>query len=160
MCSSGTDEAIQRLVQTYSHMLLRLAATRLSSPADAEDAVQEAFLRLLITKPMFRDAEHEKAWLIRTTLQRACDIRRSAAQRNLPLEEAVLTAAPDTEEESLLTAVRTLPDKYSAVIHLFYYEGYSMREISNLLGVSAATVGTRLARGREQLRRMLKEGKA
>ena len=57
--TSGTDEDIRRLVETYSPMLLRLAAARLASPADAEDAVQEAFLRLLTTQPVFRDAEHE-----------------------------------------------------------------------------------------------------
>ena len=158
MHSSGTDETVRRLVETYSPMLLRLAAARLSSPADAEDAVQEAFLRLLTTHPVFRDAEHEKAWLIRTTLHRACDIRKSAARRNLPLEEAVLAAAPEAEERDLLAAVRALPDKYGAVIHLHYYEGYSIGEIANLLGVPAPTVGTRLARGRERLRRLLKEG--
>lgn len=160
MCSSGTDEEIHRLVETYSPILLRLAAARLSSPADAEDAVQEAFLRLLTTHPTFRDAEHEKAWLIRTTLHRACDIRKSAAQRNLPLEEAVLAAAPEAEEGDLLAAVRALPDKYGAVIHLYYYEGYSIQEIANLLGVPVPTVGTRLARGRERLRQLLKEGRA
>ena len=155
--ASGTDEAIQRLVETYSPMLLRLAAARLSSPADAEDAVQEAFLRLLTARPVFRDAGHEKAWLIRTTLHRACDIRKSMAQRNLPLEEAAMSAAPEREEGDLLTAVRALPDKYGAVIHLYYYEGYSIQEIANLLGVPVPTVGTRLARGRERLRRLLKE---
>ena len=158
MHSSGTDETVRRLVETYSPMLLRLAAARLSSPADAEDAVQEAFLRLLTTHPVFRDAEYEKAWLIRTTLHRACDIRKSAARRNLPLEEAVLAAAPEAEEGDLPAAVRALPDKYGAVIHLHYYEGYSIGEIANLLGVPAPTVGTRLARGRERLRRLLKEG--
>ena len=158
--TSGTDEDIRRLVETYSPMLLRLAAARLASPADAEDAVQEAFLRLLTTQPVFRDAEHEKAWLIRTTLHRACDIRKSAARRNLPLEEAALAAAPEPEAEPLLTAVRALPEKYSAVIHLHYYEGYSIQEIANLLGVPVSTVGTRLARGRERLRRLLKEGRS
>ena len=116
--------------------------------------------RLLTTHPTFRDAEHEKAWLIRTTLHRACDIRKSAAQRNLPLEEAVLAAAPEAEEGNLLAAVRALPDKYGAVIHLYYYEGYSIQEIANLLGVPVPTVGTRLARGRERLRQLLKEGRA
>ena len=60
-------------------------------------------------------------------------------------------------ESALLDAVRSLPEKYSAVIHLHYYEGYSIREIAKLLGVPAPTVGTRLARGRERLRQLLKE---
>ena len=54
-------------------MLLRIAMTRLASPADAEDVVQEVFLKLLTARPQFRDDEHEKAWLIRATLHRACD---------------------------------------------------------------------------------------
>ena len=151
-----TEEFISRLVAEHSSMLLRLACTRLQDPADAEDAVQETFLRLLTTCPQFRDAEHEKAWLIRTTLHRAADLRRSAARRNLPLEEAAQAAAAE-ENGDLLAAVRSLPEKYSTVIHLHYYEGYSMQEIGTLLGLPAPTVGTRLARGRERLRQMLKE---
>ena len=153
---SGVDETIDRVVTEYSAMLLRLACTRLKDPADAEDVVQEVFLRLLTTRPVFRDAEHEKAWLIRTTLHRASDLRKAAASRNLPLEEAAQAAVPEQSGE-FLWAVRALPKKYSAVIHLHYYEGYSMKEIGTLLGLPAATVGSRLARGRERLRQMLKE---
>lgn len=156
MVPTGTEETICRLVQEYSDMLLRLACTRLPSVSDAEDAVQEVFLRLLAAPVSFRDAGHEKAWLIRTTLHRASDIRRQAEKRNLPLEEAAQTAAPEPGTD-LLQAVQALPEKYGAVIHLHYYEGYSIREIGTLLDLPAATVGTRLARGRERLREMLKE---
>ena len=152
----GTEEYIHHLVAEYSPMLLRLASTRLRDPADAEDAVQEVFLKLLTAAPQFRDAGHERAWLIRATLHRAADLRRLAANRNVPLEEAALAAAPEPES-ALRDAVRALPEKYSAVIHLHYYEGYSIREIAKLLGVPAPTVGTRLARGRERLRQLLKE---
>ncbi len=156
MVPFGTDETICRVVETYSSMLLRLASTRLDTAADAEDAVQETFLKLLTARPVFRDAEHEKAWLIRTTLHRASDIRRLAERRNVPLEEAAQAAAPERGSD-LLAAVRGLPEKYSAVIHLYYYEGYSIKEIAAMLGLPAPTVGTRLARGRERLRQMLKE---
>ena len=140
-------------------MLLRLASTRLDSTADAEDAVQEAFLKLLTVRPVFRDAEHERAWLIRTTLHRASDLRKAAARRNVPIEEAISAAAP-ADDNGLLSAVRALPEKYSSVIHLHYYEGYSIKEIAKMLGVPAPTVGSRLARGRERLRQMLKEDDA
>lgn len=156
LVSYGTDETIRRLVETYSSMLLHLACTRLDSTADAEDAVQEVFLRLLTSTPTFRDAEHEKAWLIRATLHRAADMRRSAANRNVPLEDALSVSQPEPESE-LLSAVRALPETYSTVIHLHYYEGYSIKEIAKLLGLPAATVGTRLARGRKRLRQLLKE---
>lgn len=157
MYSLGTDEYIRRVVEEYSPSLLRIAMTRLSSPADAEDAVQEVFLRLLTAAPRFRDGEHEKAWLIRATLQRATDIRRGAAQRDLPLEEAAETAVTQEGHPELLSALQALPEKYSAVIHLYYYEGYSIQEIAKLLGLPSPTVGTRLSRGRERLRKMLKE---
>ena len=154
----GTDAEICRIVEQYSPMLLRLACTRLQSPADAEDAVQEVFLKLLTARPAFRDREHEKAWLIRATVHRSADLRRTAERRNVPLEAAAQAAAEPAETESaLLSAVRALPEKYSTVIHLYYYEGYSLREIAGILRLPVPTVGTRLARGREHLRTMLKE---
>lgn len=157
MAPAGTQETISRIVEEYSDMLLRLACTRLDSTQDAEDAVQDVFLSLLASRPVFRDAGHEKAWLIRATLHRASDIRRRAEKRNVPLETAENSPAREEEGGELLAAVRALPQKYSSVIHLHYYEGYSIQEIANLLGLPAPTVGTRLARGRERLRRMLKE---
>ena len=158
LTSFGTDESVRRAVTAYSRMLLRLAMTRLPSSADAEDVVQEVFLKLLTARPQFRDAEHEKAWLIRATLHRACDMARSAERRNLPLEAAEAVPGRELPEPSpVLSAVRALPAKYSVVIHLYYYEGYSIKEISQLLRLPVPTVGTRLSRGRERLRELLKE---
>ncbi|MBP3479865.1 MAG: RNA polymerase sigma factor [Oscillospiraceae bacterium] len=155
MNSFGTTESICRAVEKYSSMLLRLAMTRLASPADAEDTVQEVFLRLMTKAPTFRDDEHEKAWLIRTTLNYAANLRKSAAYQSLPLDETI--SSLQLEQCDLLSAVQQLPDKYSAVIHLHYYEGYTLKEISKLLGLPVPTVGTRLTRGREKLRNLLKE---
>ena len=149
MYSIGTEEYIRRVVEDYSPMLLRLAMTRSLSTADAEDAVQEVFLRLLTQLPRFRDGEHERAWLIRTTIHRASDLRKAASNRTLPLEEAEVVA--------ILSAVQALPEKYSTVIHLYYYEGYTIKEIAKLLGLPTPTVGTRLSRGREKLRKLLEE---
>ena len=158
MYSIGTEEYIRRVVEDYSPMLLRLAMTRSLSTADAEDAVQEVFLRLLTQLPRFRDGEHERAWLIRTTIHRASDLRKAASNRTLPLEEAEVVAMPEEAESSpILSAVQALPEKYSTVIHLSYYEGYTIKEIAKLLGLPTPTVGTRLSRGREKLRKLLEE---
>ena len=151
-----TETEFSEYVEKYIDTVYRVAFSMLKNPHDSDDVTQEVFLKLLTARPSFRDSEHEKAWLIRTTLHRASDLRRSAARRNVPLEEAAQAAAPQVGSE-LLTAVRALPEPYSAVIHLYYYEGYSIKEIAKLLRLPASTVGTRLARGREQLRRMLKE---
>ena len=85
MNAAVNDDEIHRLVEQYSPSLLRLACTRLS-PADAEDAVQEVFLKLVAARPVFQGPEHEKAWLIRTTLHRASDIRHRADRRAAPPE--------------------------------------------------------------------------
>lgn len=150
------EQELGRIVETYSPMLLRAALTRTATPADAEDAVQDVFLRVLAKRPCFRDRDHEKAWLIRSTLNRASDIRRRRRD-DAPLDELTEAAAPETDYGPLLSAVRSLPEAYSAVIHLYYYEGYSIKEIARLLALPVPTVGTRLARGRERLREMLKE---
>lgn len=155
MYSGGTEEYITRVVKQYSPMLLRLAMTRVNCAADAEDVVQEVFLKLLTAQPRFRDGEHERAWLIRATVNRAIDLRRAAASKAIPLEDAEEAAAP--EPLQLLSAVQALPEKYSTVIHLYYYEGYNIWEIAKLLGLPAPTVGTRLSRGRAKLKELLKE---
>ena len=156
MTDCDWETELRRMVETYSPMLLRAALTRVSTPADAEDAVQDVFLRVLTRRPCFRDREHEKAWLIRATLNRASDIRRRRRD-DVPLEEAVNASARSSDYGPLLSAVRSLPEAYSAVIHLYYYEGYSIKEIASILALPVPTVGTRLARGRERLRSLLKE---
>ena len=156
MAEHELEQDLRRMVETYSPMLLRAALTRVPTPADAEDVVQDVFLRVLAKRPRFRDGEHEKAWLLRATLNRASDLRR-VRRDDAPLEEAVSAAAETPDYGPLLSAVRSLPGAYSAVIHLYYYEGYSIKEIAGLLALPVPTVGTRLARGRERLRELLKE---
>ena len=156
MAEHELEQNLRRMVETYSPMLLRAALTRVPTPADAEDVVQDVFLRVLAKRPRFRDGEHEKAWLLRATLNRASDLRRMRRD-DAPLEEAASAAAETPDYGPLLSAVRTLPEAYSAVIHLYYYEGYSIKEIAGLLALPVPTVGTRLARGRERLRKLLKE---
>lgn len=156
MISYGTAEAVERLVDTYGDLLLRLAASRLRSAADAQDAVQEVFLYLLEHEVTFKSEAHEKAWLIRATLHRAADLQKRAARSDLPLEQAPEPAAPEAEN-ALLEAVRALPEQYAAPLYLHYYAGYSIKEIGRLLGLPAATVGTRLSRGRAKLKTILQE---
>lgn len=155
------EDRIERLAREYGRMLVRLAATRLDSVADAEDAVQDVFCTLMSKKLVFADPEHEKAWLIRSTLNRTSDVRRRKSRLNVPLDEARAVADDATEAErrgrEMLACIRALPEKYAVVLHLHYYEGYSLREMSAMLGVPSATVGTRLARGRDRLKILLEE---
>lgn len=153
MYSFGTDEYIAEIVRAHSGSMLRAAFSVLHTTADAEDAVQEAFLRLMTKAPVFRDGEHEKAWLLRVTINIARNMRR--VRSRIADQEPEADIADTPVEGDLLRLVMALPEKYSTVIHLYYYEGYTIKEIADILSIPPATAGTRLARARAMLRTML-----
>ena len=153
-------EEAGRLVETYGQAVYRLAYARTASREDAEDIVQETFLRLVRKSPEFRDAEHCRAWLLRVAANCAGDLLRSSwRRRTRPLEEAGALTVPEPEvrEDGAVAAVLALPERYRTVIHLFYYEEMSVAEIASILGQREGTVRTRLSRGRSMLRQMLEE---
>lgn len=154
MNSFGTDEYINRIVKAYSDSLLKTAFAILKSTADAEDVVQEVFIKLIIKQPEFNDKEHEKAWLLRVTINLSRNLLKSSSRKTLPLTEDLPFS--DNESYELLSIVLSLPERYRTVIHLHYYEGYSIKEIAAITKQPAATVGTQLARGRKMLEKMLK----
>ena len=153
-----TEEEMTRMIQQHSQMLLRLACTRLDNPADAEDAVQEAFLRLLSRAPSFADAEHEKRWLLRVTVNLCRDqLKGFWRKRTAALEPD--EPAPDPETLGVAEAIVALPEQYKAPIHLHYCEGYSVAEIGEILHLGQSAVKMRLKRGRDLLKLEL-EGEA
>ena len=146
----------ERLVNSYSDLILRLSYTYLKSTQDAQDICQTVFLKLLQKPRDFVSPEHEKAWIIRTAANLCKDQLKSGWRRaTVALEAAAAVPAPAEEEGGLLAAVNLLPPKYRAVIYLYYYEGYAAKEIAELLGEKPATVSTQLSRGRQQLRTLL-----
>ena len=148
----------QRLVEAYADLILRLAYTYCGHTQDAQDICQTVFLKLLEKAPAFQSPEHEKAWIIRTTANACKDLLKSHWRKtSVPLEAAASVPAPQAEEGSLLEAVNQLPPQYRAVIYLYYYEGYSAKEIARLLGSNPATVSTRLRRGRARLKALLEQ---
>lgn len=147
-------DEITRIVNTYSDTLFRVAYTVLHSSADAEDTVQEVFIKLIERADKFNDPEHEKAWLIRVTVNMAKNKRKKLSRQSIPLDECQQEYIEPNDGE-LLKAVLSLDEKYSTVLHLHYYEGYSISEIGHILSIPTATVGTRLARARIALRKKL-----
>ena len=145
----------ERLVQTYSDLILRLAYTYLKSTHDAEDICQNIFLKLLTGGQTFDSPAHEKAWIIRATANACKDSLRAAHRRNVGLEAAAATPAPAAPDSDVLDAVMALPRKYREAVYLHYYEGYSTQEIAQLLHCRPGTVRSRLSRARERLRRLL-----
>ncbi len=158
MCSFGTDEYISGLVEKYSASLLRAAFAILKNTADAQDAVQEAFLVLIKRQPVFENEEHEKAWLIRVTVNKAKSMLRLSRRASfLPIDELpeeLLSEEPEGLNEPL-SALMLLPEKYRTVLHLYYYEGYSQKEIAAILSKPLSTVETLISRGRARLKKML-----
>lgn len=154
MDSLGTDEVIEKIVEKYSQSMLRAAFSVLRNTHDAEDAVQETFVKLIRFTPSFHDETHEKAWLLRVTINNAKNIRRSYAREGDELDENLPFVY--TENTDILNEVLSLPEKYRVVIHLYYYEGYCIKEIAEILKKPAATVGTLLSRGRKMLKTFLK----
>ena len=128
--------------------------------ADMEDAVQTTFLRLAQGTKPFRDAEHEKAWLIVTAGNLCRDMLSSGWRRRVQMDEQLVdqAAAPFAIDETL-QSVMALPDRYKTAIYLFYYEGYSASEIAGYMGKTVASVWGYLHAGRNLLKTMLEEGK-
>ena len=151
MTEFDQDEA-QRLVDTYSDLILRLSFTYLKSTHDAQDICQTVFLKLLTLRPAFESPAHEKAWIIRTAVNACKDELRAFRRRSVGLDELAGAAAPPAPDSPVLDAVAALPEKYREVIYLYYYEGYSIRELGGLLGRSEAAVTKCLSRGRQKLR--------
>ncbi len=149
--SYDRNENIQNAVQKYSHNIIKVAFTYVKNTADAEDIAQEVFLAYLQRAPVFESDEHEKAWLIKVAVNKCKDQLKSGWFKNRnPIPED-LSYLPEDESE-VLKAVLELDKKYRLPIHLFYYEGYSIQEISQILQTKPATVGTWLARGRSILK--------
>ena len=153
---------VERLVETYSDLILRLSYSYLKSTEDAKDICQTVFLKLLEKPRTFASPEHERAWIIRTAANICKDVLKSHWRRTtVDMDAAGDVPAPQAEEGSLLAAVGLLPPKYRAVISLYYYEGYAAKGTAQMLGENPATVSTRLNRGRAKLKTMLEsEGMA
>ena len=126
---------------------------------DAQDIMQETFLEYHITEKNFASQEHIRSWLLRVAINKARNLCRSAQhQRTLPLEDwAQALVFPEPIDRKLFETVMALPDQSRVVLHLYYYEGYSVKEISKLLHLGESAVKHRLARGRTQLKESLKE---
>ena len=148
------SQQAERLAETYADAILRLSYTYLKNTQDAQDVCQNVFVKLLTEPRSFESPAHERAYVLRMASNACKDILKSPwRQRTRPLEDGFQIPAPEAEDGSVLSAVNTLPPHYRAVIHLYYYEGYPVREIARLLGVTVPTVKMRLKRGREALRK-------
>lgn len=146
------SEEFERKYEKYGRMLFKIAMIHLGNRNDAEEAVQEAFLKLYHKAPPFRDEEHEKAWLIRVAVNHCKNLLGSAWFRRVLKRNDIERVGSAVEDSRLMDMVLKLPVKYKAAIHLFYYEDYSVKRIADTLNISESAVKMRLRRGRELLK--------
>ena len=148
---------LRDVIEEYSDMVYRIAITRCKNIENAEDIFQEVFIKYSKKRPNFESKEHEKAWLIRVTINLSKNINNSAWNKKVEaLNENINFETQDQNE--VFYAVCQLPQNYKTVIYLFYYEGYKVNEIANLMGKSEGTIKTWLFRAREILKEKLKGG--
>ena len=152
-----SEAEVVRAISLYADTVRRICFVHLKSYADTEDIFQEVFLKYALSSVVFDSQEHERAWIIRVTINACRDLLKSAfRRRTVPMEE--LADLPDQttrEHREVLQAVLSLPKNYRDAVYLHYYEGYSAPEISQILGKKVNTVYTLLSRAREQLRTTL-----
>ena len=153
------DAEYIRIVHQYLDTVYRVALSGCKNPQDAEDIVQSTFLKLLERNSEFKDEEHIRKWLIRVTINETNSLWRSSWRKKVISLEETQTEPEFLEPEynELFHAVQKLSSKYRKVIYLYYYEGYSIKEIAELLHISETAIQTRLMRAREKLRQQLKE---
>ena len=151
------DKYFEHIINKYSDMVYRIALTRCGTVENAEDVYQNVFMKFSEKNPKFKSEEHEKAWLIRVTINLTKNVRESAWNRKVVrLDESMVFNTK--EENDVYSTVCELPQNYRTVIYLFYYEGYKVKEISNILNKNEGTIKTWLFRAREILREKLEGG--
>ena len=148
---------LEDTINKYSNMVYRLAMSRTGNKETSEDVYQEVFLRLAKKMPNFENEEHEKAWLIRVTINCSKNILNSKFVKNTTelKEDIVFTTK---ERHDIYYAVQELPLKYRTVVYLHYYENYKINEIGKILGIKENTVKSHLARAREKLKNAMEGG--
>lgn len=149
--SARPADEVETIVNEYADTLYRICITQLKNTADAEDAVQTVFLKLLQKRPAFESEAHEKAWLIRVTVNVCRDLQRQRKRHPAQaLEDTDLPAEIQTDS-GVLEALTRVPEKYRIVLTLHYIEGFPVAEIAPIIGKTASAVKMRLQKGRKLL---------
>lgn len=152
-----SGKEVDRAIDMYADTVRRLCMVYLKSYDDTEDIFQNVFIKYLLHSAPFSSPEHEKAWIIRVTINECKDFLKSLFRKSVPIDDILELQAEsiDAETSDVLDAVLSLPKKYKDVVYLHYYEGYSAAEIAKLLRKNVNTIYTNLARARGLLRERL-----
>ncbi len=155
-----SEEEASRAIDQYADTVRRICMVHLKNYDDTEDIFQTVFLKYVLHTAPFDSAEHERAWIIRVTINACKDLLKNIFRRKtVPLDQVIEKPQEMRKDYSdLLEAVLALPEKYKDVIYLYYYEGYSAAEIGSILKKNVNTVYTLLTRARQILKTKLEGG--
>lgn len=148
----GNLRHIEYAMEKYSRMLMRVTYSILSDEHDAEDAIQETFIRYMTKAPLFRDSDHEKAWLIKVATNVSRNMLRLKNRQNLHSDEELASIGVAEENNMVFEFIMQLPPKYRLVLELYYIEGYKAKEISAIIGITQVAVRKRLQYARALLK--------
>lgn len=161
MSTENREPSVEKLIEQYTDMIYRIAFSRTQNVHDAQDITQDVFLKYLKytgSGNSFREEEHRKAWLLKVAVNTGNTFVKTAwARHRASLTEVGEMAQFMEEKSEVYYAVMELPEKYRVIIHLFYFEELSVKEIGQILNLSETAVKTRLHRSREMLKEKLKE---
>jgi RNA polymerase sigma-70 factor (ECF subfamily) len=158
LTTESKHDYVSQALDLHSDMVYRLAFSHMRNEHDAKDIYQDVFLRLISKPRSFKDAEHLKAWLIRTTINRCRSVYTSAwFRKTMPFDESLAESLvfEAREENDLFEYLSLLSGKYRSVIHLFYCEEMSISQIARVMKARESTVRTWLTRARAILREKL-----
>lgn len=159
MSEIGTDKnnLVEKTVKKYSNLIFLTAYQSLANYHDAEDIMQEVAVALVTSDPPFDDETHLRNWLVKVTLNKCSNFKKYRKRRACePIDNYINLQAPKAREA--LEELWQLPDNYRNIIYLYYYQGFSIAEIAEILRKNINTVGSQLRRARKMLKKLLKEG--
>lgn len=162
MIQMDNEHSYISVVEEFSNLVYRIAYQNLMNVADAEDVVQEVFIKLLKHSEGFENREHIKAWLLRVTINQCRDYHKRLFRRKETVFETELLeqfepARQEPEENFVISELRKLSEADRNIVYLHYYEGYSLKEIADMLNKSPNAVNVRLVRARKKLKTILSE---
>ena len=152
------SKEVEKFVKKYAELVYRVAYTMLKNTADAEDIFQDVFMKLCTDDTKFNSEDHKKAWIIRVTKNKCLDFLKSSTNtKNVELDEELINPMTNENNGQVLDEVMKLPEKFRIIIFLYYFEGYKIQEISQILEVNESTLKSQLVKARELLKELLKE---
>lgn len=147
-----TKNSIESVIEQYSSIIFKICMIMLCNEHDAEDALQETFIRYMKSAPSFNEEEHRKAWLIKVASNICKDVYRFKVRHPSVNIDDLQEYYQTKEDGEILTKIMELPAKYKIVLLLYYVEGYKVDEISSMIACTSATIKKRLQRGRKMLK--------